>query len=147
MAKQLIEGRTGEEWHTSSWGKFYTHGLSLVADARVRSKHETYVSGAVEVEDGIVFTVWASRGNKRGTDAADYYILLTDAACESATIDNGYGTLTGRWQVLAHGDGVTRAGRLLGWVKGQTLTEALGRHLGEQIHVRGKAQPEPLEVL
>jgi hypothetical protein len=144
--KQLIEGRVGEEWHTSSWGKFYMHGVSLVAEGRVKTRHETYTSGALEVEDGTLLTVWASAGNKRGTDSADFYILLTDASAGLATIENGYGELTGRWQVLAHGDGPTRAGRLLGWAKGKELTVPLARHLGEQIRLRGKAQPDPLPV-
>jgi hypothetical protein len=144
--KQLIEGKTGSEQHSSSWGKFIVMGVRLVADERQADRHHTYTAGAAEVDDGTVFTIWQATGNRRGTDQADFYILLADSAQEPTTIDNGYGRLTGRWQVLAHGDGPVRAPRLLGWTKNLTLTEPLARHLGAQINLRGKAQPDPLEV-
>lgn len=145
MASQLIEAKVGQEQHSSSWGKFYIHGFKLVADDRRNDRHYSFTEGAAEVADGTIFTVWAADGDKRGTDDNDYYILVADGGQEPATIDNGYGHITGCWRVLAHGDGKIRAPRLLSWAKDKLLTEAFARHLGEQIHLRGKAQPDPFE--
>jgi hypothetical protein len=142
--KQLMEGKTGQEQHASSWGKFYLHGIKLVAEARCNNSHESSSTGAVEVSDGVIFTVWMASGNRRGTDSSDYYILLADSAQEAAELTNGYGMLTGRWQVLAHGDGTVRAPRLLLWAKDRSLTEREARHLGAQIKLRDKAQPDPM---
>ncbi len=142
---QLIEAKTGFEQHTSSWGKFFLHGIEIVADERIRDGHHAYTVGAAEAKDGAIFTVWAARGDKHGTNENDYYILLANSAQPAAEIENGYGYVRGRWEVLAHGDGKVRAPRLLAWTKGQELTERLARHLGAQIHLRGKAQPDPLD--
>lgn len=144
MPPQLIEGKTGDEQHTSSWGKFYLHGIKLIADERQNDKHYSYTIGAVETEDDAIFTAYAASGDKRGMNACDYYILRADAAQPEAEIKNGYGFVRGHWEVLAHGDGTVRGPRLLSWAADKPLSEALARHLGQQIKLRGKAQPNPL---
>ena len=142
--QQLIEGKVGAESHSSTWGKFYVKGVELVAEERTSDRHSNYTEGAVQVEDGKILTVWASAGNKRGTDEADYWILMADTSQPISEIDNRYGNLKGRWQILAHGDGKVRAPRLLGWAKGKTLTATLARHYGSEIKRRGVATPAPL---
>lgn len=141
----LIESKTGAEQHTSSWGKFYIHGLKLVKEDYTNDRHHSYTTACTDVPDNTLFTVWAASGDKRGTDEADYYILRADNSREEQEIENGYGYVKGRWEVLAHGDGKVRGLRLMQWALKQPLNERLARHLGTQIHIRGKAQPDPLE--
>lgn len=141
---QLIEAKIGHEQHTSTWGKFFVRGIKIVAEDVRRDNHVAYTTGAVEAPDGTLVTVWAASGDKHGTNSADYYILRADSAQPAAEIATRYGYIRGRWEILAHGDGKARAPRLLSWCDGKPLTEALARHFGQQIHLRGKAQPDPL---
>ena len=148
----LVEAKTGKEWHSSACGEFYIHGLALVAENFNKGKHQSYREAAAEVPDGTIFTVWDRSGDKHGTNSNDYYVLLADASQEPQEITGGCyrsgGYVRGRWQVLAHGDGKVRAPRLLGWVKAQggieKVSEALARHLGSEIHRRGILEPAPL---
>jgi hypothetical protein len=145
----LIEARTGSEQHSSSWGKFYIHGLPLVADDYSRTRHESYRDSALEAEDGIVFSIWATEGDKYGTSSSDYYICVTDSAAESRSITGGCysrgGYCRGCFRVLAHGKGKTKAPRLLEWVKNvggiECMSVELAEHFADYIDKRGVARP------
>lgn len=149
----LIEARTGAEQHSSYWGKFFVHGLDLVVEDYHRSRHESYRDGALEVADGILFTVWATEGNKYGTQDSNYYICVSDSAAAPQTIQGGCygrgGWITGRFRIVAHGAGKTRAPRLLAWVKAvggiERLSMDLAEHFAEYINRRGVALPPKLQ--
>ena len=155
MGTNLIEARTGNESHSSTWGKFYVHGLDLVAEGYSRDRHEFYRAAAGEIPDGALFTIWHSEGDKRGTDTNDYYICVSDSAAEPLTIEGGCynrgeGYVRGRFRILAHGDGPVRAPRLLEWVKAaggiEKMTAELAVHFAAEIKRRGIKTPAPLSA-
>lgn len=152
----LIEAKVGSEQHSSAWGKGNLQGAKLVADSHTRDRHNSYVEGAAEVAEGTVLSWWTSRGDKHGTSDADFYILRASETAPEIELTGGcYGSgnyLKGRLEILAHGEGKTKAPRLLSWWTewaktngGQT--EEVARHLAEQIEKRGKATPDPLLIL
>jgi len=144
----LLEAKFGSEQHSSSWGKFIVKGFTVVADNRVRTNHESYTEGATDVPAGTIFTVWAAHGDKHGTSDADFYICVVDSDAEPQEITGGHSSggcyIRGQFRILARGDGPVRAPRLLQWSQLQPLTAAWAEHLGRQIKLRGKAQPDPL---
>lgn len=117
----LIEYRVGSESHSSAWGKFYVKGLEQweVKEGGSRDRHESYTELAAEVPEGTIFTIFSQSGNKRGTEDFDFYICETQEVPEPQKITGGCygrgGWCSGNYYVLCHGEGTTKAPRLLNW--------------------------------
>lgn len=121
---EIIEFVQGWEAHSSNWGKFYVRGFGDDAVAEdfeenVDTKHEYWQGYAVgEVADGHVFTVFSQEGNKRGTNAFDFYICKTDATAEIQRISGPYSSwIQGKFSIIAHGAKKTKAPRLMDWLQ------------------------------
>jgi len=112
MSENRIEAMISKEWLPGAWGEFLVDGLNLTIEGRQHDKYWFYHSGYAIVPDGTIFSVWYRRGYK-GTRGNDYYILMADTNQPEQEILGGYhgnyGFVCGRWQVLAHGDGMVRA--------------------------------------
>lgn len=153
----LVEAKVGNESHSSYWGKGNLQGTPrLVAENYQRDRHNSYTEGAIEVAEGTVVSWWTSEGDKYGMSNADFYILkASESADEQEFIGGCYGRgnyLRGKFEVLAHAEGKTKAPRLMKWWSewakangGQT--EIMARHLAEQIEKRGKSVPDALKEL
>ena len=144
----LITARTGKEQHSSTWGKFVILGLPLVAEDKSYDRHTFYVDSAAEAEDGTMFTIWQSSGDKYGTTDADFYICK--AGGSPTRIEGGHrrgdAFIEGEFGIVAHGKGNTKATRLLSWwttwaPKNGGQTHENAELMGEQIDIRGRAWP------
>lgn len=115
-----IEYVSGNEQHSSSWGKFYVKGLEklVVKEDFKENQHDNHHSyqGYVgnNVPAGTVFTVFAQSGSKRGTDDWKYWICVVDDAAESIRLA-GYGWIEGCFRIVAQSEGKVKAPRLMGW--------------------------------
>jgi len=163
----LIEGMIGQDRGSNAgnnWDKFVIKGIELVAEEHIRSRREDYTKGALEAEDGVVFTIWddADWGTPR------FYIAIVDSSAETMRID-GYSHcfLSGKFRILCEAKGDTYAKRLLKWwidgtakkaQESQQLKEQgkkgtytrswqkrFAEHLAVQITRRGVKDPAPME--
>lgn len=138
----LLEYTVGNESHSSFWGKFYVKGLEKyeIKEGGSRTKHESYAELAADVPDGAIFTVFSQSGNKRGTDAFDFYICEARRPGDTAScrIDGGCygkgGVIVGNYVILCRGAGTTKAPRLMGWW--QKLGEKCAAYLNEDGKLR-----------
>lgn len=146
-----IEYVSGNEQHSSSWGKMYVKGLEKLV---VREEHERnqrdhhhsyqcYVGN--EVPSGTVFTIFYQDGSKRGTDSWDYLICVVDDAAEEQEIAYSYtGTFVrGRFRTIVKASGKVKAPRLMGWWDKRPVTVdplAYAEHCAAWIDKRGVAE-------
>lgn len=122
--QQEIEYVTGQSSHSSNWGKFYVKGLDNWA---VREKdgepesdnHATYSQYVcLNVPIGTIFTIFEQDGNKRGTSTFNFWI------CKISNSENKIESAfrlarhcTGNFEIVCHGEGKTKAPRLMDWWK------------------------------
>lgn len=154
MGKQTLEARVGEETHSSRWGKGYLRGVKLVADERQKANNYDYTTGAAEVEDGTVFSWWMSRGSRRDTVGAEFFILEADSSAdliemEGGCYNKGENYLRVRAKILARGSGKLKSARLLTWwaswaKENGGQTAQMARHLGAQLEIPGRSTPDPM---
>ena len=142
-----IEYINGQESHTSNWSKFYVKGLAEFAvkeDFR-ENKHDRhhdyqgYV--AVDVPDGTVFTIFDQHGNKYGPAKWGYSVAVVDIGHEERAehgIDKG--KISGRFRIIVHAEGMTKAPRLMDWWKMRPCDAdpvAYAAHCAAHIEKRG----------
>jgi hypothetical protein len=117
-----IEYISGDESHTSTWAKFWVHGLDKWGvrenDGCPESdKHSTYHQFVcLDIPEGTVFTIFEQDGDKRGTNRYGFYICK--ASREICRIESGYDArrhCSGNFEILLEGIGKTKTPRLLGW--------------------------------
>ena len=147
-----IEYVSGNEQHSSSWGKFYIKGLEKLVvkeehDENRRDRHHGYQNYlGNSVPGGAVFTVFAQSGDKRGTNDWHYWICVADDAVESTRIA-GYGWIEGNFRILAHAEGKVKAPRLMGWWDKRPSNVsplAYAEHCAAYIDKRGVAELPPI---
>lgn len=144
---------SGNEQHSSSWGKFYVKGLEkfVVKEDHVSNRHDNhhnYQCWEGEVPMGTVFTVFEQDGDKHGTDTFKFTILqaVEDGDEQHIRASYGSGEMSGHWIVLASADTKTKAPRLMDWwqKKPANVDAAIwAKHLAQYIDKRGvKNVPE-----
>jgi hypothetical protein len=144
-----IEYVSGQESHTSNWGKMYVKGLEKLVvreehEKNVRDRHHQYQCYMGEAPTGTVFTIFYQDGNKRGTETWDYQICVADDDATEQEIKYGYtGTfVAGRFRVIAKASGKVKAPRLMGWwdARPQGIEPvAFAEHCAAHIDRRGVA--------
>lgn len=115
MASTLISGKYGNDSGSgagNNWDKFVVKGMEMVAEEHIRSRRLNYTIGAIDAEDGVVFTAWASADGCKPS----FWICIVDSSAEETTIEGFTGChLAGRFRILAQAEGDTYAPRLLKW--------------------------------
>ena len=151
---QQLEYVTGKEQHTSNWESCFIFGL----DAHVtredhannrRDNHHNYQCYAGSaVPDGVIFTVLYKTGDKRGTQAQEFFVAVTDSSQpeQTYTFPSSYRQvfITGRFKIIAFADTATKAPRLYEWwqARGNANPLAYAQHCANHIDKRGlKALP------
>lgn len=152
----MIEYVSGNENHTSNWGKFYIKGLEKFVvkedhPRNERGKHALYQCYVGEIPNGTIFTILEQSGDKRGIDTYRCWICQADSSQPDLTIESAYGsgTITGAFVILASADSKIKAPRLMGWWDARPANidpAAYAKHLAKYIDKRGMVQPPALEV-
>lgn len=154
MTTSEVEYISGQESHTSNWGKFYVKGLEkvVVKEDHSRNQHDKHHSYqcyvGMAVPDGCVFTIFYQDGDKRGTESWYYMICVTDSGAAEQTIEYGYtGTfIRGCFRVVAQAKTLTKAPRLMDWwdKRGAADPLAYAQHCAAYIDKRGVAVLPPM---
>jgi len=118
-----IEYVSGQESHTSNWGKMYVKGLEklVVREDHARNGHDNHHSYQCyvgnDVPSGTVFTIFYQDGNKRGTESWDYLLCVADDQQPEQEIVYGYTDtfVRGQFRVIVKATGKVKAPRLMGW--------------------------------
>lgn len=149
----MIEYLVGSENHTRNWGRFHVRGfdeIQLRADHQcnrrdMRHNRQFYQADA---KPGAIFTILDQNGSNGHTDGMKFYICKVIEGQEN-TIKAGYGDgfITGNFEVIATGQTITKARRLLEWWIGKPTgvkREYYARHCAQYIIKRGVAVLPPL---
>lgn len=118
----MIEFIHGQEWHSSTWEKFYVKGLEKLQaeeemDGTRRDNHHDYRGYACNAPNGTVFSVWSSCGRKARTEAKMFAICVADTESDSHIngVANGPCYVDGNFRVIVQAETAVKAQRLLGW--------------------------------
>lgn len=142
-----IEYVTGNESHTSNWGKFYVKGLEKLAakEDDPRNEHDRHASYqcyvALAVPPRAIFTIFEQSGDKRGTDVFEFLICQSGGG-STQQIKSAYGSgcIEGEFEIIAQASGKVKAPRLMDWWQARpTGTDPLewARHCATHINTRG----------
>ncbi|MEB3831891.1 hypothetical protein [Phormidium sp. CCY1219] len=147
-----LEFIQGQEQHSSTWAKFYVRGLEewqVKEDGR-SDNHSNYLEYVcLDVPENTVFTVFEQDGTKRGTDGFHFWICKTSREINRIEADYESGAMvSGNFEIVCHGEGKTKAPRLMDWWVGftgksddkgrsQTQKLAFAYHCAENINKRG----------
>lgn len=102
----------------SRWEKFYVKGLErfqVAGEYASRGKGRWWRSYAAAPPDGAIFSAFYQAGSKWGAEEEDFYILEVGGECREIKPRRGLGCVCGSFKILCHGDGKTRAPRLMEW--------------------------------
>lgn len=149
-----IEFVQGNEWHSSSWYKFYVKGLEhwqveedFAQNLKDRHyKYQGYV--CLDIPEDSVFSVFRQDGSKRGTDQFDFWLCrITPDQIGDIRADK-IAFCTGNFEIVCHATGMTKAPRLLGWWADNKGLQSLefARHCAEYITKRGVKHLPPLNA-
>lgn len=143
-----IEFVTGQESHSSNWGKYYVKGLESWQvkedfSENSRDNHSSYQGYvANNIPDGTVFTIFEQSGNKRGTETFIFSIcVVTQDEINKDSSAYGSGFVNGNYKVICTSDNSkTKAPRLMDWWTSKPAdADALSyaKHCAEHINKRG----------
>jgi hypothetical protein len=147
-----VEFVHGQESHSSNWGKFYIKGLEPYQvredhQGELHDNHHNYTGyDAVNIPEGILFTVFEQNGNKRGTDTFIFAICITtnEQVSEWET-EYGNGFCKGNYKEIVRADSLTKAPRLMGWwIDSPEKTLEMAEWMAECINKRGLRDLPPL---
>jgi hypothetical protein len=140
-----VEYVSGNESHSSSWGKYYVRGLEKWAvkedfSENRKDKHHSYQGYVcLDVPEGTLFTIFEQNGDKRGTDDFLFSICITtDAEVADDSAAYGNGLCKGNYKVLVCANTKTLAPRLMGWwIESTDKSLAFAEHCKNHIGKRG----------
>jgi hypothetical protein len=144
----------GQESHASNWGKFYVKGLEAYGAKEdfPENRHDRHCSYqgyvALDIPDGTVFTIFDQHDNKHGTAGWGFSVAVIESHHNERTeqgIDGG--KITGRFRVVAHGEGKIKAPRLMDWWTTRPADVdplAYAEHCAAHIEKRGLKMLPPL---
>lgn len=140
-----IEFVHGNEWHSSSWYKFYVKGLEtwqaeedFAQNLKDRHyKYQGYV--CLNIPVNTVFSVFRQDGTKRGTDNFDFWLCRVTPERVEAIHADKIAFCEGNFEIICHASGATKAPRLLGWWADNKGVHSVdfARHCAEHITKRG----------
>ena len=145
-----IEFVQGCERHSSSWYKFYVRGLEKWEcpedfPENARDKHHFYQGYVcLAVPFGSIFSTFRQDGNKYGTDNFDFWICVIDGSDYKEIRAERKAYCAGNFKVISHGQGKTKAPRLMRWWSESTDHSLdFAKHCEEYIRVRGMKDLPP----
>lgn len=115
-----IDYCVGDEQRSSTWAKFWVHGLNAAKeDQSVDKKSRDYEFCCLDAPEDAMFSIFEQSGNKHGTDTYKFRICRATASAENEIVssytDRRY--CKGNFEVIAEAFGTTKAPRLMGWWK------------------------------
>lgn len=169
----IISYRVGWNKTTTYWNEgviVFPDGRDLLVDLSDRqmsfqkSKRWRLDEGAMEVEEGDIFSFWVAHGehgakgwrweygdeNRRVTKEARFYICeidFSESEKDYGNPSNKWGNfwIRGHFKVLAFSEKYPQCGRLVGWWRDSGMTKQEAIHFGEQIKIAGKVLPDSIE--
>ena len=148
-----VEFVSGQESHSSNWGKYYVKGLETwqCKEDGNYDKHHTYTEYQCNnIPEHTVFTLFEQSGNKRGTEQFFFSICITtDAEVSKDEASYGDGKCAGNFKVICRGEGKVKAPRLMTWwteQKPRNIDLVLfAEHCAKYIDKRGTKDCPPME--